>query len=52
VVSIFISTPLALISSIVGLVIDRRKWFAIAGLVISGAMAALIGGSFIVAICR
>ena len=45
-VSIFITTPAAIVVSIIGLVIDSRKWYAIAGLVISGAMAALIGGTF------
>jgi hypothetical protein len=45
VVSIFITTPAAIIVSIIGLVIDSRKWYAVAGLVISGAMAALIGGT-------
>jgi hypothetical protein len=44
-----VSEPLALLSSILGLFIDGRKRYAIAGLVVSGAMAACIGGSIVVA---
>ena len=50
-VSIFITTPAAIVVSVIGLVIDSRKWYAIAGLVISGTMAALIGGTIVVALC-
>jgi hypothetical protein len=51
-VSIIISTPLALIFSILGLFFDGRKWYAITGLVISGAMGALIGSALAISLCR
>jgi hypothetical protein len=39
---ILLSTPLALLISVRGLLVDRTKWLAIAGTVVSGGLALLI----------
>lgn len=47
---ILVATPLSLITSVISLFVDRRKVFAIAALIIGGAMGALVGGSVLMSI--
>jgi hypothetical protein len=45
--SVLLITPLALVTSVRGLIVDQTKWFGLGGTAISGGLAVLILSSML-----